>query len=179
MSWEQQLLDLFEDLEQQAAGLDLVARDAEVAELERAQYAEVDLAARWHASVGATVRMTVLGVGTIAGRLARVGAGWCLLAAESPAERETIVALPAVSVVRGLSPRAAPPQARSVVTRLGLGSALRRVAEEQQVVEAARIDGGRSRGRVARVGADFVELVGEEAAIEVIPFAALAVVRGR
>lgn len=178
MSWERQLLDLFEDLEQQVAGLDLAARDAEVAELERAQYAEVELAARWHASLGELVRVTVAGAGTVAGRLTRVGEGWCLLAGESPTE-ERIVVLSAVQAARGLSPRALLPEARSVVTRLGLGSALRRVAEEQRALEALRSDGATSRGRVARVGADFLELVGEDAVIEVLPFAALAVLRPR
>ena len=179
MSWERQLLDLFEDLEQQAAGLDLAARDAEVAELERAEYAGVDLAARWHDSVGQVVRLTVLGVGPVTGRLAQVGDGWCLLRGDTPPGEEMLVVLSAVTVVRGLSARAVPPHARSVLTRLGLGSVLRRVAEDQQIVDVGRIDGGRARGRVARVGADFVELLTEEAVMEALPFRALAVLRSR
>jgi len=175
MSWERQLVDLFEDLEQQAAGLGLAARDADVAELERAEYAGVDLAARLHASVGADVRLTVLGAGSVSGRVARVGSGWLLLAPEGRPPGggpggEVLVAVPALCAARGLSPRAVPAELRSPVTRLGLASVLRRIAEEQQVVEMVRRDGSTARGRVARVGADFVEVVdpGDSAAGQVV-----------
>ena len=52
MSWEQRLLAVFDDLEQQAEGLALAERDAAVEELSRAGYAEVELAARLHAATG-------------------------------------------------------------------------------------------------------------------------------
>src|SRR4051794_10210086 len=61
MRWEERLLDLFDDLEQQAEGLALIGRDAEVAELSRAEYAQVDLADRLHASEGRSVRFGVNG----------------------------------------------------------------------------------------------------------------------
>ena len=61
MTWERELLDLFEDLEHQAEGLALTDRDAEVAELARSEYAEIDLAARVHASVGQPVEQGRVG----------------------------------------------------------------------------------------------------------------------
>ena len=39
---------LLEDLEQQALGLHLLARDQELAEREQAEYAQVSLRGRWH-----------------------------------------------------------------------------------------------------------------------------------
>ena len=54
-------LELFDDLEQQAEGLALAERDARVAERCRAEYAEVDLVARLHASVGTPVQVEVRG----------------------------------------------------------------------------------------------------------------------
>ncbi|HNO39427.1 MAG TPA: hypothetical protein PKL71_03370, partial [Marmoricola sp.] len=79
MSWERALLDLFEDLEQQAAGLSLAERESEVAELSVAHYADIDLAARLHASVGGQVQLRLLGGQLITGELTQVGADWALL----------------------------------------------------------------------------------------------------
>src|SRR6478672_12373653 len=91
MRWEERLLDLFDDLEQQAAGLALGERDALVAEQSRAEYAGVDLAARLHASAGSPVQVDVAGLGTIDASLRRVGEGWCLLDGSGQA---WVVALP-------------------------------------------------------------------------------------
>ena len=60
MRWEERLLDLFDDLEQQADGLALAERDALVVEQSRAEYAEVDLASRLAASVGGRAWVVVL-----------------------------------------------------------------------------------------------------------------------
>src|SRR3954454_8398380 len=101
MRWEERLLDLFDDLEQQAEGLALIGRDAEVAELSRAEYAQVDLADRLHASEERSVRFGVNGFGLIEARLARVGEGWCLLA-DGPTE--WVVRTAAVRCGRALAP---------------------------------------------------------------------------
>ncbi len=58
MSWEASMVALFEDLEQQAAGLRLAERDAEVAELTLAEYSRISLGARLHASLGHDLRLT-------------------------------------------------------------------------------------------------------------------------
>lgn len=182
MRWEERLLDLFDDLEQQAEGLALVGRDAEVAELSRAEYAEVDLAARLHASVGRSVRFGVSGLGSVEARLAGAGEGWCLLV-NGPSE--WLVRVAAIGSARGLSQHGRTAMARPLTARLGLTSALRGVAETRSGVVVHHLDGTSQRGLLGRVGADFVELVvGDDAAatrapgeLEVVPFASIAAVR--
>ena len=71
MRWEERLLDLFDDLEQQAEGLALAERDALVAEQSRSEYAAVALADRLHASVGTRLLLDVGGFGALDGRLVR------------------------------------------------------------------------------------------------------------
>ena len=176
MTWETRLLELFDDLEQQAEGLSLQARDAEVADLGRAEYAQVDLASRLHASLGVVVTMATP-AGQVQGRLARVGAGWCLVASGGG---EMVVATSAVRRVRGLSSHSAPEQVRPVVARLGLGSVLRSIAEETTPVAVWDVDGEVHRGVLRRVGTDFVELDDPEGAgAGLIPFGAMALVRRR
>ena len=65
MHWEERLLAVFDDLEQQAEGLALEARDAEVAELGRAEYAAVDVAARLHGAVASRLRASEVAARTI------------------------------------------------------------------------------------------------------------------
>ena len=181
VSWERRLLDLFDDLEQQAEGAALVARDAEVAELARSEYSEVELADRWHASTGRHVELTAVGGLVLRGRVARVGAGWCLVVPE-PGEaqgegQEWLVALSGLAAVRGLSAQAQPASLRPLTARLGLASALRGIAEDQERVTVIRTDGERRRGRVGRVGRDFLELLDDTDRLEVVPFSAVSAVR--
>jgi hypothetical protein len=175
MSWERQLFDLLDDLEQQADGLERVEREAEVAELAVAEYAGVALVARVHASVGQQVEVTLIGGETERGRLARAGADWCLVVGEG-ASRECLVRLPAVVAARGLSWRAVPEPSRRVTARLGLGSVLRSLAEERHPVQVVGVDGRRRQGGVSRVGADFFELV-DDVGSWVLPFAGVAALR--
>jgi hypothetical protein len=178
MRWEDGLLELFDDLEQQAEGLALAVRDVDVAERSRAEYAQVDLASRLHASAGCPVQLGVAGIGQLDGTLARVGLDWCLAAV---GQAEWVVRLAAVTHARGLSPRAVSEPARLVVARLGLGSVLRRVADSRSPVFVHRFDGGVVHGQVERVGADFLEVTvgepGDGTAVEVVAFAHLAAVR--
>ena len=176
---------LFEDLEQQAEGLALAERDAELGDRIRAEYAMVTWVARLHASLGARVRLSTAGVGALDGALVRVGDGWCLVET-SPVSQEWLVLLHAVTRASGLSDRAVSAEARSVADRLSVRSALRGLAEARTVVVLHDVDGTRMRGRLGRVGADFVELSlesGEPAdepwqpAAAVVPLARLAAVR--
>ncbi len=180
MSWERRLLDLFEDLEQQAEGAALAARDAEVAELARAEYSEIDLAARCHASVGADVELTGPAGLVVRGRVARAGAGWCLLVSGSGARsvvQEWLFVLTGLVSARGLSPHALPVSTRPITARLGLGHVLRSMAEERGTVTLVRCDGEHRQGVLGRVGRDFLELVGEGGGVEVVPFSGLAALR--
>lgn len=179
MTWEERLLDLFEDLEQQAEGAALAARDAEVAELARAEYSEVDLDSRWHASAGREVHVSAAHGLVVRGRVARVGDGWCLIAQRTDGageHREWVLTLGAVVAARGLSPQARTAPLRPVTSRLGLGSALRGIAEENATVTLVRSDGARRRGRLGRVGRDFVELRADDGVTEAVPFSAVVAV---
>ena len=175
--WEERLLEVFDDLEQRAEGLALVARDAAVGERARELYSEVDLASRFHGSVGASVELVVPGAGAVRGRLARTGRDWCLLSSDEELGAEVVVNLRGLLGVRGLAPRSAPERTRSVSARLGLAAALRGVAAEDDPVVLVRSDGEPRRGRLARVGADFVELVTDAGHVEAVPMAAIAVLR--
>jgi hypothetical protein len=180
MRWDDRLGDLFDDLEQQADGLDLSRRDAEVAELARAEYAQVDLASRLHGSIGRRLVVDLEGFGVLDGEVNRVGEGWCLL---SSGAQEWLVRLAATRSLRGLAERGVPAQARPVTARLGLASALRRVAEAQVEVALHRVDASTTRGRLLRVGVDFLDLrtetdgTGPAGPVQTVPLAALAVVR--
>lgn len=185
MRREDRLVDLFEDLEQQAEGLHLAERDAELFDRSRSEYAEVTFAARLHASVGSPVMLAVAGVGPLQGTLARVGVDWCLLET-APSAQEWVVALAAVRQAGGLSERAVNEVARSVVARLPMRSALRGIADSRSEVLLHHVDGTRLRGRLARAGADFVEVIprSDDAGArprtrraEVVPLSMLAAVR--
>lgn len=182
MHWEGRLLALFEDLEQQAEGLALSARDAEVAELGRAEYAQVDLASRLHGSVGTRVDLAVTGVGRLGAVLARVGADWCLA---DDGTHEWLLRLAALTRVGGLGEQAVDARHRALGARLGFGSALRGVADAGLPVLVHLLDGGTVRGAVRRVGADFVEVRGGEVGtpwgdrgrLDAVAFDAVAAVR--
>ncbi len=182
MRWEERLLALFDDLEQQAEGLALAERDAEVAELTRAEYAQVDLMARLHASVSREVTFGVAGADPVSGRLCRVGSDWCLVRA---GRQEWVLRVAALTQAGGLSERALGEEARGLGARLGFGSALRGLAQAGAAVVVHRADGGTCTGLLGRVGADFVEVrvvgrdPGPERAHEPVltPFGWIAAVR--
>jgi len=178
--------DLFEDLEQQAAGLHLADRDAEVADRARGEYAAVTLADRVHASVGRLVRLTLAGGLVVEGHLTQAGTDWCLVSDEAAGAgdaREWVVRLGAAVSLEGLSARAVPEGARPAVARLGFGAAARRVTGEITPVEVRSVDGTRASVRVVRVGADFLEVTDAEEAQAVsgrtllVPFVAVAALR--
>jgi hypothetical protein len=179
MSWERDLFALFDDLEQQADALYDAEREVELADRSRAEYHHVTLAGRLMASVGRAVTLDLRGVGPVAGELERVATGWCLV--RGPAQ-DWVVRLEAIARVLGASERAVPEVAWSPVARLGLGSALRRVADTGEACVLHLVDGNRHEVLLRRVGADFVEVsVGEagDGRVELVPFLTLAAVQSR
>jgi hypothetical protein len=74
-----------------------------------------------------------------------------------------------------------PEVAWSPVAKLGLGSALRRIAEAGEPCLLHLVDGSRHEVLLRRVGADFVEVTAGDGAVrlELVPFAALAAVQRR
>ncbi|WP_121255269.1 hypothetical protein [Nocardioides ferulae] len=155
MAWEEELFAALDDLEQQAEALYDAEREIDLADRARAEYQQVSLAARLMASLERDLVIDVDAVGRVAGRLHRVADGWCLL--RGPGQ-DWVLSLAAVRAVEGASPRAVPEVAWPVVAKLGLGSALRRLADERVRCVLHLRDGTRHDGVLTRVGRDFVEL---------------------
>ena len=179
MGWEEELFAVLEDLEEQAGAAFGAERDAEVLDRARSEYGTVTLASRLMASIGRAISLTVLGAGPVAGELCRVGDGWALVRA---ADQEWVVATTAIGSVRGLSERAVPEVAWSPLARLGLGSALRRMAEAQERCVLHLRDGTRVEAVPVRVGADFVEVATGDGAAQrriLLAQASLAAVQRR
>jgi len=156
MSWERAFAELFDDLEGQAQELLGRDRDWEVAEQARAEYASVPLLARLMASVGREIELRVQGAERIAGRLARCTESWMLV---ERAEREWVVPHRGVLTVAGVSDRALPREAWPSTARLGLGSALRMLADGGHPATVRLVDGALVEGAWARLGHDFAEVV--------------------
>jgi hypothetical protein len=170
--------DLLDDLEMQAGGLHLADRALEVEELTAAQYAEVDLLARLHASAGSSVRVVTSEGHDVRGRLAGVGSDWVLV--DEGAGASSFVRLPYVVLLGDLRGRAVPAEALGLSARLSLRAVLRRLGEDPQPC-AVHLRGGRVlHGSPERVGADFVELRQHEPAeVLTAPLGAVVVVRVR
>ena len=176
MTWEEQLFSLLDDLEQQAEAAYDAERDLELADRSRAAYAHVTLASRLMASLDDEVGLDVPGVGMVHGHLQRVGAGWCLL---HGAGQDWVLRTDVVTLVRGASERSVPEVAWSPVARLGLGSALRRIADTRDPCVVHRIDGRRHEVVLTRVGEDCVEGAGSDGGLLLFPFGSLAAVQSR
>jgi len=176
MNWDEQLFAVLDDLEQQAESLYDAERVAEVADRSRAEYGAVSLVSRLMASLDSEISVDVLGVGRVAGRLQRVAAGWLLLEA---AAGQWVIPLAAVTSVGGASSRSVPEVAWSPVTRLGLGSALRRLSEAGERCLVHRVDSAALDGVVRRVGKDFAEVELTSQRIELVAFSAVAAVQSR
>lgn len=176
MAWDEELFTLFDDLERQAQAQFSAEREVELADRSRAEYASVSWGSRVMASAGSPVSLDVLGVGTVAGSLDRVSDGWCLVRA---AVRDWIVCWDAIGSIAGASARSLPELAWSPLARLGLGSALRGLADAGQDCVLHLGDGTRYDATLGRVGQDFVEArVGARGEL-LVRFGALAAVSSR
>lgn len=176
MSWEEHLFAVLDDLEHQAEIWYAAERGHEVADLSRAEYAQVTLASRLMASSERVVTLDVVGLGLVSGVLDRLGRGWCLLRGDS---QDWVVRLAAVAAVQGAATRSVPEVAWSPVTKLGFGSALRRLAEAGERCLVQRTDGRQHEVQLLRVGADFVECVEATDRQLLLSFAAIAAVGSR
>lgn len=177
MGWETDLFALFDDLEQQAGSLAAAERADDVADRSRAEYRSVTLASRLMASVGTEVTISAEGIDAVTGRIDRVADGWLLV---STAQHDWVINQAAVNGVVGASVRSVPEVAWSSLARLGLGSALRRIAEAGERCVLHQRNGQRHEGTLRRIGADFCELVvGEERRMVLVPFTGLAAAQSR
>ena len=169
----------FDDLEQQAEGLHLTGRDADVAELTMAEYSRISMGARLHASLGLELRVRLVGGHVVAGRLARLGEDWLLLVDRSA---EWIVRYDGIASLVGLSPRAHSEQTWSVMDRLSLRAVLRRLSGVNEPCLVHFSDAQHVEGRIGRVGRDFFELHagdGSWTQVQVVPVGPVAAIQGR
>ena len=179
MGWEASMFALFDDLEQQAEGMHLAGRDADVADLSLAEYAGVNLAARLHAALGLDLQVRLLGGHAVGGRLARLGEDWLLLVDRAA---EWVVRHAGMAGVSGLANRADHQETWSVMDRLTLRTVLRRLSVGQEHCLVRFVDGSQVEGRMGRVGSDFFELhVGEgrEVSVQVVPVGSVTAFQGR
>ena len=170
---------VFEDLEQQAEGLHLLERDAEIADLTAAEYSQISLGARLHASLGLELRARLTGGMVVSGRLARAGEDWLLLVDRSA---EWIVRHAGILTLTGLSRRADSEETWSVMDRLSLRALLRRLSSATEKCLVHFADGQQVEGRVGRVGRDFFELyvgAGPERSVQVVPVSSVSALQGR
>lgn len=182
MRWD----ELFRDLEAQLEAAGAAEHEAEVADRTRREGATLALVDRARGAVGGRVSARVHGAGAVEGVLREVGAEWLLL--EETGGSQTLLALPAVVSLAGLTAWSAAPGAGGrVFARLGLGSALRGISRDRAGVTVWLVDGSTVSGTVDRVGADFVEVSthepgeprrhGEVTSVRTVPLRALALVR--
>jgi hypothetical protein len=151
--WE----DLFADLEREWEGLAQSERQADIAERTRAEFAQVAFLDRLRGSEGRHVHLVTRLGEPVDGELTGVGADFVLL---SSGHHECVLPLAAVGSAGGLGSASLSEQAAGPVrARLGLGSVLRRIATDRSVVTIVGSEGRPLTGTLARVGADFVELV--------------------
>jgi hypothetical protein len=179
MGFDDRLDDLFDDLEQQAEGMHLADRDADVADLSLAEYSRVNLAARLHASIGSDLQVRLLGGHVVGGRLARIGEDWLLLGDRTA---EWVVRHAGIAGVNGLANRADHEETWSVMDRLTLRTVLRGLSGRQEHCLVRFVDGSQVEGRVGRVGDDFFELHvgdGRDASVQVVPVAPVTAFQGR
>jgi hypothetical protein len=150
---------LFADLEAVAAAEGEAERRSEVADRTRSEFARLRLLDRLRPALHtpAALRIALAGHPAVRGVLQGLGVDWLLLAQEPGAE--LLIALAAVQSIQGLTAASAEPGWEGHVgARLDLRVVLRRVVRDRSAVTVGLTSGDTISGRLARVGADHVEL---------------------
>jgi hypothetical protein len=159
MRWEQ----LFSDLDARFDDLADGEMMAELADRERVAAGAISMIERIGGAVGRPIRVRTTAGIAVTGTLRKVGPDW-LLIQEGPG-REALLALPAVTIVEGLSASTGP-AVKGVELRLNLRYALRGLARDRSPI-ALVVCGGVGEptglyteitGTVDRMGADFLEV---------------------
>jgi len=165
---------LFADLEASAAAQEVAEREGTVADLTRAEQASIRTADRLRALTGGPVRVELLDGEAIEGRVRRVAETWMLLDGRSASgAAQHLVPLGSVAGVVGVGRHAAPSTTRT--DSLGLGTVLRGL-QRDRVRVLVRTSAGAVVGRIARVGADHLDLDDAErpgAPVRLVPFTAV------
>lgn len=182
MRWD----GLFADLEAQADAFAQAERAAEVEDRTRREVSQLAVFDRLRVAVGTQLQVRVVGPHAAAGTVMRVGPDWVLLA--EGGGREVLVALGALSGIRGLARFTAVPDAAGVVaSRLDLRHVLRGIARDRSTVRLHLTDGATLDATIDRVGRDFADVATHAAGevrrrsevrdVELVPLVALALVR--
>lgn len=153
MRWEQ----LFDDLEGQLSEAERAEEEAEIADRIQREQAMVSVADRLRSGVGQPVDVRLMGAERVVGELTAVGADWIAIA-DSVAS-EVVVATAAALTIRGLPRAAAVGTGSSVSSRLRLGYPLRQIMRSKSLVTVGLVDGFRCDGKIAAVGADYVDVI--------------------
>lgn len=181
---------LFADLEAESQAGAEAERRSEVADRTRAEWARLRLMDRLRPLLDGAglVKIAAAGQPPVSGALRGLGVDWLLLTGE--AGEEVVVPLAAVQWLTGTGPESAEPGWEGMVgARLGLRVVLRRILRDRSPVIVGLTSGDSVSGRLARVGADHLELdlheparrSGEAAigALVTVPLGAIALLRRR
>lgn len=151
MRWD----ELFADMEAQLAAERFRDVEREAAELTRAETAEALLQDRFLGCEGAAVHVGLRGGSSVRGEAAGAGMGWVMLDGSAV---QLLIPLESVLWVEGLDRRRGDPQRRS---RLGLGQAVRALAQARAGVRVILVDGvpgAALEGTIDRAGRDHLDL---------------------
>lgn len=166
MRWDR----LFEDLEAQAADLELDERDALVDELRDGDWAETS----WRHLLGGRVVLAVRGADRIEGDVTLVNDRLVHLRGDS---MDHVVNAAAVMVVHSSERRA--DSSTAVGDALGWGHVFRALRAAGEEIRVRLVDGTVREGAVVVAGRDFVRLRARSGHDQVLPFDGIAVVSGR
>jgi hypothetical protein len=150
---------LFADLEAEAGAEEEAERRSEVADRIRSELGRLRLIDRLAPALhsAGVLRLGLAGHPAATGSLLALGIDWLLLGQESGSER--LIALGAVETIQGLDGSSAEPGWEGLVgARLDLRVALRRVVRDRSAVTVGLRSGDAVSGRLARVGADHVDV---------------------
>jgi hypothetical protein len=177
--------DLFADLEAQLDRDEDAGLRAEVADRSRRELAAISILDRACAHLGTELQLGVSGVGPVRGRLVDAAGQW-LLVEEHPG-RDVLVPMTACLWAVGLGRGVEVQPERSLRRRLGLGSALRSLAQQRLPLHLVLTDATQVTGTIDRVHADHVDLAEHPAdeprrrgvvlGVRAVCFAAIALVR--
>ncbi len=162
MAWD----DVFAELAAELAAAERAEDDARLGDLVAAEVAGTTFADRCRARRGGHLTIRLVDGSTRTGLVRDATRAWVMLA---EGDRRTLVPLSVVVLAWPLHGSA--PEPGPVEARIGLGHALRALAEEQLAV-LVRTIAGDHRGRIVRVGADHLDVVAEAGALTV-PWRAL------
>ncbi|GAB4084129.1 hypothetical protein GCM10028784_07590 [Myceligenerans cantabricum] len=166
--------ELAADLDALADAEEAAESDAMVAELTRAEHTRIGLADRLRAARGARVVVDLPDGEPVGGVVREVAETWLLLAGEIRGADRHLIPLSAVDGISGLGTGSVPAAGRE----LAITTHLRGLQRDRRTV-LVRTRGRLHRGRIARVGADHLDLDlvgGSFKGRRVLPLAALTCV---